>query len=114
MDARMLSVLPAGKSPVFIGQQALHNPLAATLQKKLVRVVAAQPDKYLWGGEPLVIDGLTVGEITSAGWGHEAGACVGMAYLRGDWAARDVVDLAASAMLWGEPVPVFLHDLTSL
>jgi 4-methylaminobutanoate oxidase (formaldehyde-forming) len=114
MDARMLSALPAGKSPVFIGQQALHNPLAATLQKKLVRVVAAQPDKYLWGGEPLVIDGLTVGEITSAGWGHEAGACVGMAYLRGEWAARDVVDLAASAMLWGEPVPVFLHDLTSL
>ncbi len=114
MDARMLSALPADKSPAFIGQQALHNPLAATLQKKLVRVVAAQPDKYLWGGEPLVIDGLTVGEITSAGWGHEAGACVGMAYLRGDWAARDVVDLAASAMLWGEPVPVFLHDLTSL
>jgi 4-methylaminobutanoate oxidase (formaldehyde-forming) len=114
MDARMLSALPADKSPAFIGQQALHNQLAATLQKKLVRVVAAQPDKYLWGGEPLVIDGLTVGEITSAGWGHEAGACVGMAYLRGDWAARDVVDLAASAMLWGEPVPVFLHDLTSL
>jgi len=112
MDARMLSALPADKSPVFIGQQALHNRLAATLQKKLVRVVAAQPDKYLWGGEPLVIDGLTVGEITSVGWGHEAGACVGMAYLRGDWAARDVVDLAASAMLWGEPVPVFLHDLT--
>jgi 4-methylaminobutanoate oxidase (formaldehyde-forming) len=114
MDARMLSALPAEKSPAFIGQQALHNQLAATLQKKLVRVVAAQPDKYLWGGEPLVIDGLTVGEITSAGWGHEAGACVGMAYLRGEWAARDVVDLAASAMLWGEPVPVFLHDLTSL
>ena len=112
MEARMLSALPADKSPPFKGQQALRDQWGVTLQKKLVRVLATLPDPYLWGGEPLVIDGQTVGEITSVGWGHEAGACVGMAYLRGDWAARDVVRQAASAMLWGEPVPVLLHDLT--
>ena len=114
LDARMLSALPADKSPPFKGQQALRDQWAATLQKKLVRVLATQPDPYLWGGEPLVIDGQTVGEITSVGWGHDAGACVGMAYLRGDWAARDVVHQPASAMLWGEPVPVLLHDLIPL
>ena len=112
LDARMLSALPADKSPPFKGQQALRDQWPATSHIKLVRVLATQPDPYLWGGEPLVIDGQTVGEITSVGWGHEAGACVGMAYLRGDWAARDVVRQAASAMLWGEPVPVLLHDLT--
>ena len=112
LDARMLSALPADKSPPFKGQQALRDQWPATLHIKLVRVLATQPDPYLWGGEPLVIDGQTVGEITSVGWGHEAGACVGMAYLRGDWAARDVVRQAASVMLWGEPVPVLLHDLT--
>ena len=112
LDARMLSALPADKSPPFKGQQALRDQWPATSHIKLVRVLATQPDPYLWGGEPLVIDGQTVGEITSVGWGHEAGACVGMAYLRGDWAARDVVHQAASAMLWGEPVPVLLHDLT--
>ena len=111
MEARMLSALPADKSPPFKGQQALRDQWGVTLQKKLVRVLATQPDPYLWGGEPLVIDGQTVGEITSVGWGHEAGACVGMAYLRGDWAARGVLRQAASAMLWGEPVPVLLHDL---
>ncbi len=114
MEARMVSTLPADKTPPFKGQQALRDQWGSTLQKKLVRVLATQPDPYLWGGEPLVIDGQTVGEITSVGWGHEAGACVGMAYLRGDWAARDVVHQAASAMLWGEPVPVLLHDLTPL
>jgi 4-methylaminobutanoate oxidase (formaldehyde-forming) len=114
LEARMVSALPADKSPPFKGQQALRDQWGSTLQKKLVRVLATQPDPYLWGGEPLVIDGQTVGEITSVGWGHEAGACVGMAYLRGDWAARDVVRQAASAMLWGEPVPVLLHDLTPL
>ena len=114
LDARMLSALPADKSPPFKGQQALRDQWPATLQIKLVRVLATQPDPYLWGGEPLVIDGQTVGEITSVGWGHEAGACVGMAYLRGDWAARVVVHQPASAMLWGEPVPVLLHDLTPL
>ena len=112
LDARMLSALPADKSPSFKGQQALRDQWPATSHIKLVRVLATQPDPYLWGGEPLVIDGQTVGEITSVGWGHEAGACVGMAYLRGDWAARDVVHQPASAMLWGEPVPVLLHDLT--
>ena len=114
LDARMLSALPADKSPPFKGQQALRDQWPATSHIKLVRVLATQPDPYLWGGEPLVIDGQTVGEITSVGWGHEAGACVGMAYLRGDWAARDVVHQPASAMLWGEPVPVLLHDLTPL
>jgi 4-methylaminobutanoate oxidase (formaldehyde-forming) len=114
LDARMLSALPADKSPPFKGQQALRDQWSATSHIKLVRVLATQPDPYLWGGEPLEIDGQTVGEITSVGWGHEAGACVGMAYLRGDWAARDVVHQAASAMLWGEPVPVLLHDLTPL
>ena len=112
LDARMLAALPADKSPPFKGQQALRDQWPATSHIKLVRVLATQPDPYLWGGEPLVIDGQTVGEITSVGWGHEAGACVGMAYLRGDWAARDVVHQPASAMLWGEPVPVLLHDLT--
>jgi 4-methylaminobutanoate oxidase (formaldehyde-forming) len=112
LDARMLSALPADKSPPFKGQQALRDQWPATSHIKLVRVLATQPDPYLWGGEPLVIDGQTVGEITSVGWGHEAGACVGMAYLRGDWAARVVVHQPASAMLWGEPVPVLLHDLT--
>ena len=114
LDARMLSALPADKSPPFKGQQALRDQWPATSHIKLVRVLATQPDPYLWGGEPLVIDGQTVGEITSVGWGHEAGACVGMAYLRGDWAARGVVRQAASAMLWGEPVPVLLHDLIPL
>ena len=114
LDARMLSALPADKSPPFKGQQALRDQWPATSHIKLVRVLATQPDPYLWGGEPLVIDGQTVGEITSVGWGHEAGACVGMAYLRGDWAARVVVHQPASAMLWGEPVPVLLHDLTPL
>jgi 4-methylaminobutanoate oxidase (formaldehyde-forming) len=114
LDARMLSALPADKSPPFKGQQALRDQWPATSHIKLVRVLATQPDPYLWGGEPLLIDGQTVGEITSVGWGHEAGACVGMAYLRGDWAARVVVHQPASAMLWGEPVPVLLHDLTPL
>ena len=112
IEARMLSALPVDKSPPFKGQQALRDQWPAASHIKLVRVLATQPDPYLWGGEPLVIDGQTVGEITSVGWGHEAGACVGMAYLRGDWAARDVVHQPASAMLWGEPVPVLLHDLT--
>jgi 4-methylaminobutanoate oxidase (formaldehyde-forming) len=53
LDARMLSALPADKSPPFKGQQALRDQWSATSHIKLVRVLATQPDPYLWGGEPL-------------------------------------------------------------
>jgi 4-methylaminobutanoate oxidase (formaldehyde-forming) len=114
MAARMIARLPPDKHPAFLGQQALREQWDAVLHKKLVRVVVTRSHPYLWGGEPLLIDGETVGEISSAGWGYEAGACVGLAYVRGDWAVREVVSQAAFALLWGEPVPVLLHDLPAL
>jgi len=111
LNACLLATLPPEKTPAFIGQKALQNEWGMPLVKKLVRVRATKPDTYLWGGEPLVINDQSVGEMCSAGWGHEAGVCVGLAYVRGDWAARKVVAQAGHALLWGVPVPVLIEDL---
>ena len=50
-------------------------------------IVVDSADRYAWGGESLVLDGVPVGEIASAGWSAEAGRCIGLGYLRGDAAA---------------------------
>ena len=95
----------------FIGKKALLERKGRPLEKKLVRITADQPETYLWGGETLWLGDDPVGEITSAGWGHEAGACVGLAYVRGKYAQMPMNAVAGSADLWGERVPVTLHDL---
>ena len=77
-------------------------------RRRLVSVVADDPDAMLWGGELVLRDGEPVGQVTSAAYGATVGASVGLAYLRRDepvtsaWLAEGgyEVDLA------GERVPV--------
>ena len=51
-----------------------------------------------------------MGEVTSAGWGYEAGTVVALGYIRGHWAQQDIQNLQAQAELWGVPVDVVLHE----
>jgi glycine cleavage system aminomethyltransferase T len=45
--------------------------------------VLDDPQAYAWGGEALTLGGQPVGELSSAGWSPQAGACVALGYLRG-------------------------------
>lgn len=113
IEAGMLRGLKVDKPTGFIGQAALRQRLQADTPpaKKLVRLRCLDRSVYLWGGEPLMVDGQALGEITSAGWGWEADACVALAYVRGHWASQALGQLHAHADLWGKPVPVLIEDL---
>jgi dimethylglycine dehydrogenase len=39
-----------------------------------------------WGGEPVMQDGQVVGYLTSAAFGHRVGHCVGLGYMKGEYA----------------------------
>ena len=80
------------------------------LDKKLVKILVKDPNQYLWGGEPLNVNGRFVGEITSAGWGYEAGAMVALGYIRGEWARQPIQHLQAQAELWGVPIDVVIDE----
>ena len=110
-EAGMAASLKLDRATAFIGRDALRARRDQPLSKKLVRVVVDDPAVWLWGGEPLVIDDADVGEMTSVGWGYEAGRCVGLAYVRGAWAGRALSEQPARANLWGEWVGVRLSDL---
>jgi glycine cleavage system aminomethyltransferase T/glycine/D-amino acid oxidase-like deaminating enzyme len=94
----------------FIGRAALAAAQGQPLRKKLVTLVLQRADAYVWGGEPIVLDGAPAGEISSAGWSPLAGACVALGYVRGAGANERHAGTPAEIELWGERVPVRLFD----
>jgi 4-methylaminobutanoate oxidase (formaldehyde-forming) len=98
----------------FIGREALVAAQGQALAKKLLAFVLDAPharrDTWLWGGEPIVIDGRPAGELSSAGFSIAAGRCVGLGYVRGDAAARAHAGTAASIEVWGEAVAATAWD----
>jgi hypothetical protein len=95
----------------FIGKPGpAGQPQGQPLRKKLVTLVFDDPQAFGWGGEPIVLDGETVGEISSVGWSPLAGACVALGYVRGAGANQPHAGTPAHIELWGERVPVTLHD----
>jgi 4-methylaminobutanoate oxidase (formaldehyde-forming) len=41
----------------------------------------SNPDDWLWGGEPVLADGVQIGTVTSAAFGHGIGRHIALAYL---------------------------------
>ena len=98
------------KTTPFIGRQALLNAKTQPLKKKLVTVVLDSPHAYAWGGEGIIIDNETIGELTSVGWSTRANACVGMGYVRGAAAQRLYAGTPIQIALWGERVAATVWD----
>jgi 4-methylaminobutanoate oxidase (formaldehyde-forming) len=94
----------------FIGKAALLQAQGQPLRKKLVTLVFDPADAFAWGGEPIVLEGETVGEISSVGFSPLANACVALGYIRGAGANLRHEGTAAAIELWGERVPVQLYD----
>lgn len=94
----------------FVGREALLAAQGKPLRKKLVTLVFQDPAVQAWGGEPIVVDNETVGEISSAGWSPLAGACVALGYVRGTAALQLHTGTPAHAILWGDRAAVTLHD----
>ncbi|HEX5865237.1 MAG TPA: FAD-dependent oxidoreductase, partial [Casimicrobiaceae bacterium] len=83
------------KAAAFIGREALQRQKAEGLRKRLVILAFDDPAAYPWGGEPILMDGGNVGELTSAGYSRKHGRAFGMGYARADWILTDDALLAA-------------------
>jgi 4-methylaminobutanoate oxidase (formaldehyde-forming) len=68
----------------FIGRDALAATKDKPLAKRLVLFTFDDPAAYAWGGEPILMNGRNVGEITSAGYSRKLGRAVAMGYARSD------------------------------
>lgn len=65
----------------FIGRDALVAQRAAGVRRRLVQFALDDPEPLLLHGEPILRDGVCVGHLTSAMYGHTVGSSVGMGYV---------------------------------
>ncbi len=86
-----------GKRAPFIGRDALAIARTMPLIKRLVMFTFDDPHAFAWGGEPILMDGRNVGEITSAGYSGRLGRAVAMGYARS--APPDSAGLTDEAVL---------------
>ena len=84
------------KPAAFIGREALLAQLEAGVRKRLVMFTFDDRDAFPWGGEPILMDGRNVGELTSVGYSRKHGRAIGMGYAR---AAPDGPALTDEAIL---------------
>lgn len=68
----------------FIGREALLAQRERGLTKRMVTFVLEDPEPMLWGSEPILRDGQTVGYTTSGAYGHTLGGAVAMGYVTHD------------------------------
>ena len=81
--------------PAFLGRDALLRQREAGLARRLLQFTLDDPAAYAWGGEPLLMDGRGVGELTSAGYSRKLGRVVALGYVGGDAPLADEAILGA-------------------
>ena len=84
------------KPAAFIGRDALQRQRTEGLRKRLVLFTFDDPAAFPWGGEPILMDGRNVGELTSAGYSRKHGRAVAMGYARAEQILTDETLLAAT------------------
>ena len=72
------------KDVAFIGREALERQRRAGLLQRLVHVMLAEPEPFMFHDETIYRGGEVVGRISSAAYGYSFDRPVGMAYLQSD------------------------------
>jgi 4-methylaminobutanoate oxidase (formaldehyde-forming) len=74
----------------FIGRDALERQRTEGLRRRLAQFVVADPDAVLLHNEPILRNGVMIGETTSAAFGHTLGKDLALGYVSNrDGAADD-------------------------
>ncbi len=102
----------------FLGRAALAGRSEATASRRLVPLLLEDPTEVLMGKEPVVVDGRTVGYVTSAAFGYTIGRSIAYAWVP---AAVAIPGTAVSAVSFGRSLaatvgedPLFDPGMTRL
>eukprot|EP00746_Dinoflagellata_sp_MGD_P132392 gnl/MRDRNA2_/MRDRNA2_66110_c0_seq1.p1 gnl/MRDRNA2_/MRDRNA2_66110_c0~~gnl/MRDRNA2_/MRDRNA2_66110_c0_seq1.p1 ORF type:complete len:827 (-),score=145.48 gnl/MRDRNA2_/MRDRNA2_66110_c0_seq1:287-2563(-) len=69
----------------FIGDEAVKAQKAkGPLKKRLVQVLVTDPEPLMYHGEVVLRDGVPLGDIRAASYGHHLGGAVGLAMIEAD------------------------------
>jgi len=113
-----LSYAVALSKPVdFIGREALLRQRERGIGKRLVQLTLDDPAAFPWGGEPVLVNGRYVGELTSAGYSRKLGRAVAFVYARSASAGAplsdgDIDDASYAVDIAGTLYPATVHRET--
>jgi glycine cleavage system aminomethyltransferase T/glycine/D-amino acid oxidase-like deaminating enzyme len=68
----------------FIGREACVAHKAAGFPRRLVQVLLRDPEAFMYHAEVVLRDGVVVGDVRAASWGHTLGGSVGLAMVECD------------------------------
>jgi dimethylglycine oxidase len=74
------AVRPVSKGP-FVGRDALAGVDATTVSRRLTCLTVDDPSQVVLGHEPVLVDGVPSGYVTSAAFGHTIGRPIAYAWL---------------------------------
>ncbi len=94
-EAGLAYTVKLDKPMSFLGREALIGAREAGIKKRLIQFTFDDPTAFPWGGEPLLMSGRAVGELTSAGYSRKYGRAVAMGYARAEPPMTDETLLAA-------------------
>ena len=92
LEAGLAYAVALGKPVDFIGRDALLRQRERGVTKRLVQLTLDDPRAFPWGGEPLVMDGRNVGELTSAGYSRKLGRAIVFGYAKSPNATTPLTD----------------------
>ena len=109
VEAGMRWVCKMNKAVSFIGHDAIARQIDSNRSppKRLLQLLLERPEPLLFGHEPMLRDGESVGYLTSGNYGHTLGGGVGLGYARcDDGVTRDWVESGKwEVLVEGERVP---------
>ena len=102
-------VCDMNKSTAFIGHDAIarQKEKQGPLSKRLVQFLLEDPEAILYHHEPIILDGKTVGYLSSGNYGHTLGGSVGLGYVKiPDGVSKQLVDSGSFEIeVAGERIP---------
>ena len=81
LEAGLAFTIAWDKPGGFVGRDAVLAQRERGVQRRLVQFALDDPEPLLLHGEPIFRDGVCVGHLTSAMYGHTIGSSIGMGYV---------------------------------
>ena len=96
LEAGLAYAVALAKPVAFIGRNALLQQRERGIAKRLVQFTLDDAAAYPWGGEPILMDGRSIGEITSGGFSRALGRAVAFGYAKSPNADMPITDTMIS------------------
>ncbi len=81
LEAGLGFAVRTGKGCDFIGREAVLRKRETGLNRRLFQFRLTDPEPLLYHNEPILRDGVIVGQLSSGAYGHSLGGAIGLGYV---------------------------------